>query len=143
MISVKKTENIRQLFFPFTLELGSDFHLSVFGEGLVQKFKMMLSAPSGPQLIHIAGSWQPEIAKDMLIDVARFYDTDETPAPQHIGLRAAFRTLSSVSPLVNKRKRTVSRLTSMQPDQGLHEPMADMSLAPRSTSPASQNISYG
>ena len=112
MITVKKTGNTRQLYFPFTLQLGSEFRLSVSGEGLVQKFKTKLSGSSSPQLIAVTGSWQPDIAKDMLTDVSKFCDTTDK-VPQHIGLRAAYRTLSP-----RKQKETNSvTLTPTQPER--------------------------
>jgi len=91
MLIVKKTNDSQELGFPFTLELGKDFSVSLFGEWFKNRLAVF-SNQSAPQPIRIAGNWETEIAQKALIDAAKFYDANETP--QEIGLRAARRVCS-------------------------------------------------
>jgi len=91
MLTVKKIDESQNLGFPFTLELGKDFSVSLFGESFRDKLAVF-SNRSAPQPIRIAGNWETEIAQKALTDAAKFYDANETP--QEIGLRAARRVCS-------------------------------------------------
>jgi len=88
MIIVKKTEKSKNPYFPFFLELGKNFRVSVFGGRFTDRV-VMLFRKSRPEPISITGDWATEIAREALTDIPKFQNDKETP--QHIGLRAARR----------------------------------------------------
>ncbi len=92
MVIVKKCDYSQKLDFPFTLELGTDFSVSLFGGSSTDRLAKF-SSQSPPQPIHITGNWETEIARKALIDAAKIYNANETP--QEIGLRAARRMCST------------------------------------------------
>ena len=111
MIIVKQTNKSSNPYFPFSLELGKEFSVSVFGGTFNNKVGEWKLRKSRPLPIHITGDWETKIAQNALIDVEKF----DKVTPQYIGLRAAGR-MAMVNPKpLNDAGENVTNSHSVMP----------------------------